>query len=145
MRIVRLDRTQTLDGMVARFREGSATLPGMARDVGGRVNGGIGEYYRELMAPQRTLEQDAHGNWVPRWLEHGTTRPLRARGGLLLRGGCGRRAQAALAVAPGPGLSARTVAGIPADGHREGDARSAAPVAGNRRGRHSGAESLSSS
>ena len=69
--IVRLDRTQTLDGMVARFRDGSAELPRAARQLGGRVDGGIGEYYRELRAPQRTLEQNAHGNWRPRWLEHG--------------------------------------------------------------------------
>lgn len=70
-RTVRLDRTQTLDGMVARFRDGLAALPGAARQLGGRVDGGMGEYYRELQAPQRTLDQDAHGNWVARWLEHG--------------------------------------------------------------------------
>ena len=27
--------------------------------------------HRELLAPQRTLEQDAQGNWVARWSEHG--------------------------------------------------------------------------
>ena len=68
--VVRLHRTQALDEMVARFRDGSAELPRAARQLGGRVAGGIGEYYRELRAPQRTLEQDAHGNWVARWLEH---------------------------------------------------------------------------
>ena len=69
--VIRLDRTQALDEMVARFREGSAQLPGMPRQLGGHVEGGVGAYYRELMAPQRTLEQDAHGNWDARWLEHG--------------------------------------------------------------------------
>ena len=71
VRIIHLNRTMALDEMVARFRAGTAEVPGMARQLGGRVEGGVGEYYRELRAPQRTLEQDAHGNWVARWLEHG--------------------------------------------------------------------------
>ena len=57
--------------MVARFHDGTAQLPCTARQLGGRVDGGAGAYYRELLAPHRTLEQDAHGNWVARWLEHG--------------------------------------------------------------------------
>ena len=69
--LIHLDRTQALDEMVARFREGSAQLPRTARQLGGRFDGGVGALYRELRAPQRTLEQDAHGNWVARWLEHG--------------------------------------------------------------------------
>ena len=71
VRTVRLDRTQALDAMVARFHDGTAQIPRTARQLGGRVDGGAGAYYRELLAPQRTLEQDAHGNWVARWLEHG--------------------------------------------------------------------------
>ena len=71
VRIVRLDRTQALDATVARFRDGTAQLPRAARQLGGRVDGAIGEYYRELRAPQRTLERDAHGNLVARWLERG--------------------------------------------------------------------------
>ena len=71
VRAVRLDRTQALDEMVARFHDGTALLPRTARQLGGRVDGGAGAYYRKPLAPHRTLEQDAHGNWIARWLEHG--------------------------------------------------------------------------
>lgn len=47
------------------------SLPWDARRLGGRFKGGLGEYYRELLAPPRTLERDAKGNWAARWLDHG--------------------------------------------------------------------------
>ena len=68
---MRLERTQAIDEMVERFRAGTTELPRDARRLGGRVADGSGAYYRELLAPQRTLEQDAQGNWVARWSEHG--------------------------------------------------------------------------
>ena len=71
VRTVRLDRTQAIDEMAAGFREGAVALPRNARELGGHVQAGLGAYYRELLAPQRTLKQDAHGNWVARWTEHG--------------------------------------------------------------------------
>ena len=71
VRSVRLERTQAIDEMVERFRAGTTELPRDARRLGGRVADGSGAYYRELLAPQRTLEQDAQGNWVARWSEHG--------------------------------------------------------------------------
>jgi hypothetical protein len=33
------------------------------------VTGGIGEYYREMMALKRSLEQDSQGNWVARYVD----------------------------------------------------------------------------
>ena len=57
---MRLERTQAIDEMVERFRAGTTELPRDARRLGGRVADGSGAYYRELLAPQRTLEQDAH-------------------------------------------------------------------------------------
>ena len=71
VRSVRLERTQAIDEMVERFRAGTTELPRDARRLGGRVADGSGAYYRELLTPQRTLEQDAQGNWVARWSEHG--------------------------------------------------------------------------
>ena len=67
---VHCNRVWAMDGTMARFRAGAAELPAEARVLGGRVRDGVGEYYRELLAPQRTLEQDAQGNWVARWLDH---------------------------------------------------------------------------
>lgn len=70
VRTVRLDRTQAIGEMVARFRKGTVALPQNARQLGGHVVAGLSAYYRELLAPQRTLEQDAHESWVAHWSEH---------------------------------------------------------------------------
>ena len=32
---------------------------------------GFGDYYRQVMAPKRQLEQDAQGNWTSRYDKHG--------------------------------------------------------------------------
>ena len=43
-----------------------------ARQLGSdRVRDGFGDYYRQVMAPKRQLEQDAQGNWISRYDEHG--------------------------------------------------------------------------
>ena len=69
--MIRLNRTEALDGAFERFRTGVAALPSDARILGGSPQRGHGEFYRELLAPQRTVEADSGGNWVARWLEHG--------------------------------------------------------------------------
>lgn len=69
--VYHVNRTEALDEMFERFRRGVAELPSDARSLGGRVKDGLGEYVRELLAPQRTLEPDFAGNLVARWVEHG--------------------------------------------------------------------------
>ena len=46
-------------------------FPRNARQLGERVRDGFGDYYRQVMAPKRQLEQDAQGNWTSRYYEHG--------------------------------------------------------------------------
>jgi Phage terminase large subunit (GpA) len=65
-----MNRTLALDNTFERFRDHYLTLPTSARDLGGRVKMGLGDYYRQVLAPQRTMERDAQGNWVARWVEH---------------------------------------------------------------------------
>lgn len=52
-------------------RRGLAELPRDARFLGGRVREGLGEYYCQMMALTRTLEQNSSGNWVARYLDLG--------------------------------------------------------------------------
>ena len=91
---LRLNRLEALEHAFQRFHDRLAALPAEARQLGGRSRRGHGEYYRELRALQRTLEQDAQGNWRERWFD-------RARRGLLsVRRGaraaaCGRHRGAA--------------------------------------------------
>ena len=61
-----IQRTEAMEELMERFRARTAALPYDARQLGGRPKDGQGEYYRQLRAPQRTLERDAHGNgkWV---------------------------------------------------------------------------------
>lgn len=66
-----LDRSLAIDEMVAAFRRQELLLPRDARQLGGRVKDGTGEYYRQLLAPQRTLERNAHGNLEAMWVEGG--------------------------------------------------------------------------
>lgn len=66
-RRVNIDRTFALDRMYAELRDGTRTLPDNARDLGGRIRDGRGEYYRQLTTPKRILEEDAHGTAVYRY------------------------------------------------------------------------------
>ena len=66
-----INRLEAIDAVMHRFHDEVALLPQEARRLDGRMRDGIGEYYRELLAPTRTLEQDAAGNWVARWLDRG--------------------------------------------------------------------------
>ena len=70
-KVVRANRTQTIDEMVDRVRSGAARLPGEARSLGGHVKDGVGAYYRQLLAPQRVIERDASGNAHAAWREGG--------------------------------------------------------------------------
>jgi hypothetical protein len=69
--VIHVNRTEIIDETFERFRVGSARLPRDARQLGDRVKQGIGEYFRELLALKRTLEQDSRGNWVARWIDSG--------------------------------------------------------------------------
>lgn len=64
---VHINRTQALDEVFGIFQQGKAELPSDARYLGGQVQHGIGEYYREMMALKRTPEQNSQGNWVSRY------------------------------------------------------------------------------
>jgi hypothetical protein len=68
-RTVHIDRTIALDATFGRFRALKVMLPCAARALGGDVREGIGEYYREMLALRRTLEQDSNGNWRSKWLD----------------------------------------------------------------------------
>ena len=69
--IYHINRVEALDEMFQRFHRREVALPANARQLGGRVRDGLGEYYRQLLAPKRTLEQDSQGNWVARWVDNG--------------------------------------------------------------------------
>jgi hypothetical protein len=71
MWILRLNRTEALDEMFHSFQTEAAELPRDARALGGRVREGLGEYYREMMALIRGLEQNSTGNWVARYVDRG--------------------------------------------------------------------------
>lgn len=68
---VHINRVQALDEVFDLFHMGKAELPSDARHLGGRVEGGVGEFYREMMALKRTLEENAQGNWVARYVSEG--------------------------------------------------------------------------
>jgi len=69
--IVHINRVQALGEMFDLFHKSKAELPSDARYLGGRVERGIGEYYREMMALRRTLVENAQGNWVSRYVSEG--------------------------------------------------------------------------
>ena len=71
VRVLHLNRTEAIDEMFHAFGSGTAELPGVARQLGGRVKNGIGEYYRQMMAMKRTLEQTGLGDWVSRYSDGG--------------------------------------------------------------------------
>lgn len=66
-RRISANRTDVIDQVVAKFRKQELQLPRNARHLGGRVREGLGEYYREMMAPKRLLEPDQHNNPRARW------------------------------------------------------------------------------
>ena len=68
---VHVNRTLAIDATFARFWDRTAVLPRDARRLVERPRREVGEYYRQLLALQRTLERDAQQNWVARWTETG--------------------------------------------------------------------------
>ncbi|MDI9549634.1 MAG: phage terminase large subunit family protein [Chloroflexota bacterium] len=60
---VDVDRTRSLDETLARFTDGSNTLPANARD--------IRDYYAHLTATVRVIEKDARGQEAARYVETG--------------------------------------------------------------------------
>ena len=65
-----INRTLAIDETMQLFRRSQLPLPSNARDLGGRISGGIGEYYRQMTALQRTLDQDDEGNWSSRYVDN---------------------------------------------------------------------------
>jgi len=66
-----INRTMAIEEMLDLVRRELTLLPKDARGLGGRVEGGIGEYYREMRALVRQLEQDSQGNWVSKYTDGG--------------------------------------------------------------------------
>ncbi len=71
VQVYRINRTQALDEMFHAFQTQAAEIPKNARVLGGRVRDGLGEYYRQMMALSRVLEQNSVGNWVARYVDQG--------------------------------------------------------------------------
>ena len=69
--IITVGRTPAIEAMLHSFQVGFAELPSGARQVGGRMEGGLGEYYREMLALIQRLDPDAQGNWVSRYDDQG--------------------------------------------------------------------------
>ncbi len=69
--VEKLNRTQALEELFHAFELGLAELPGDARRAGGRFRDGVGEYYRQVMAVTRVLEQNAAGNWIAKYVDNG--------------------------------------------------------------------------
>ncbi len=67
--VERLNRTQALEELFALFGTEAWELPRDARRLGGSFRDGVGEYYRQMMALARVLEQNAAGNWVARYVD----------------------------------------------------------------------------
>ncbi len=66
-----INRVEALDEVFDLFRTGQLALPRGARLLGGHVKEHLGDYYRQVLAPRRTIERDAHGNPVARWIDNG--------------------------------------------------------------------------
>ena len=60
-----------IEEMLDLFRRNLTLLPKDARRLGGRIEGGIGEYYREMTALVRQLERDSEGNWISKYTDSG--------------------------------------------------------------------------
>ncbi len=69
--MISANRTEALDEAFARFHQELVELPRDARELGGRIKDGAGEYYRELLTPTRVPVKDAQGTLVYRWDDHG--------------------------------------------------------------------------
>ena len=66
VRVWEVNRLLLLEKLFAAVHEGRLWLPQHARQLGGRVKDGVGEYYRQMTALDRVLERNAVSNWVAR-------------------------------------------------------------------------------
>lgn len=66
-----INRLEALDEVFGLFRRERSVLPHNARVLGGHLRDHLGDYYRQLLVPRRTIERDAHGNPVARWIDNG--------------------------------------------------------------------------
>jgi hypothetical protein len=64
--VVRIERTRAMDDLVSRFCEQRVALPSGARELGGRLKGGMGDYYRHLLASRRDVHPETK---EARWTE----------------------------------------------------------------------------
>ena len=69
--VYRINRTEALEETFYSFQTEESELPQDARQLGGHMRDGLGEYYRQLLAISRVLEQNAQGNWVARFTDQG--------------------------------------------------------------------------
>ena len=76
--VVNLDRTRSLDRTLARFYDGSATLPGDAQGIPG--------YYEHMTAPVRVLEDGPGGERVARYVCQGADHFLHAENYAMVAG-----------------------------------------------------------
>ena len=65
------DRTEALDELTNRFMKRELALPANARELGLGTRNKLGEFYRQLLSTQRSLDQDAAENWIPVWPKPG--------------------------------------------------------------------------
>jgi hypothetical protein len=68
LRRIRANRTDVMDEVVDRFRKKQVSLPRDGRYLAGRIKHNLGEYYRQVLAPKRTIDR-ASGR--ARWVETG--------------------------------------------------------------------------
>jgi hypothetical protein len=69
--VYRINRAEALEETFHGFQTEKSELPQNARELGGHVRDGLGDYYRQLLAISRVLEQNAQGNWVARFTDQG--------------------------------------------------------------------------
>jgi hypothetical protein len=65
--VININRAEALEALTDRFSKSDLSLPRDARGLGGRFDGEIGEFYRQMVVSRRTLDQDAQGNWLSGW------------------------------------------------------------------------------
>jgi len=61
VRVLKVNRNEAIEEMVTRFTEGTNELPRDARELGGFIKQGVGEYYRETVALRRVMQRDPSG------------------------------------------------------------------------------------
>jgi len=68
--VLHVNRTLALERLFDALHQGRLWVPSHARELGGKVRDGVGEFYREMTALNRVLEKNAVGNWVARYVDN---------------------------------------------------------------------------